>query len=318
MREINESQTWRIFFADVNRVRGISWGYGSCLLEGLNQVSMYTSLSPTNYKYWSFSNRTGIISDEPFQSYTAEYSEKTMRWLPKVNTFGLGNEMIVNYAVEAKPRTERYSLGLLGVNQIVMEKPFTKLMIENLGLKNIKKVGEPFVAPLTSPVSKRFDGLWVAELSTTLPRAFIIKGMDLKNQHQLSSERAPKFDRETIEVSSKKYHYERVSISKYEPEYVRFDLNTSKDAQLVLLDLDHPFWRAKIDGKDAEITTAFKMFRTLTVPSGEHKIEFYCEIPYLKFWASFSIFCLLGIVLGCVANHLTAKKEPLEKSQAET
>ncbi len=43
---------------------------------------------------------------------------------------------------------------------------------------------------------------------------------------------------------------------------------------MVLNDVWHPWWRASIDGKSAEILKANVLFRAVVVPPGRHVVRF--------------------------------------------
>ena len=43
---------------------------------------------------------------------------------------------------------------------------------------------------------------------------------------------------------------------------------------LVLNDVWHPWWRASVDGKPAEILKANVLFRAVVVPPGKHTVRF--------------------------------------------
>lgn len=51
---------------------------------------------------------------------------------------------------------------------------------------------------------------------------------------------------------------------------------------LVLTDVFHPYWKAAVDGSEAEIIPAFHAFRAVKVPPGTHKVEFFCRVSYFR------------------------------------
>jgi uncharacterized membrane protein YfhO len=53
---------------------------------------------------------------------------------------------------------------------------------------------------------------------------------------------------------------------------------------LLLNDIWHPWWRASIDGADAEILKADVIFRAVVIPRGHHVVHFKFE-PFAGAWA---------------------------------
>lgn len=91
-----------------------------------------------------------------------------------------------------------------------------------------------------------------------------------------------------------------VEISRYEDQEILLKTFSDKEEQLVLTDLYHPHWRAFIDGAQAPVT-AFRPFRSLRVPPGEHEIRFEYFSPA---WRAGVICFFLGLIgLAIVCRH---------------
>ncbi len=55
------------------------------------------------------------------------------------------------------------------------------------------------------------------------------------------------------------------------------EVNSPSGGILVLNDVWHPWWRATVDGADAEIMLANAMFRAVAVPPGKYTVRFAFE-----------------------------------------
>lgn len=312
IRELKDSPTWRAFFYDDIRYRGYTWGFESILMESASQVTMYSTIASKNYVDWSLYRQIGIKPMGVWGTYTAEYSEKTLNRLPKMNTNGLTYETIFNYVVYPKPPLEKSALQLLGVNHVIMANSLSLDGKKQLKPKSIKRIGPTFMGQLYYPTPKEFEGLLVAEIDDPLPRAFLAYGVTPENLEEFQHELKPEIKERTIITTSATFPYEPAQIDIYEPEYVSLNIETKKQADLVLLDLDHPFWHVRLDGKEIKINTAFHLFRSTIIPPGKHLVEFYCEIPYFKASvitsAIFIILPLLGYFYMFFRGRFSMKK----------
>ncbi len=85
-------------------------------------------------------------------------------------------------------------------------------------------------------------------------------------------------------------------IREYRPQKVTIEAQLAQNGFLVLSDIWYPGWKAKVDGKEAEILQAYHLFRAVQVPSGRHTVVF--EYDPLSFkiglWiTSLTILCLV-------------------------
>ena len=65
-----------------------------------------------------------------------------------------------------------------------------------------------------------------------------------------------------------------VRLARYENTVVEVEVSTPQPGFIVLNDIWHPWWRAHVDGTEAEILRANVLFRAVQVPAGFHKIRF--------------------------------------------
>jgi hypothetical protein len=65
-----------------------------------------------------------------------------------------------------------------------------------------------------------------------------------------------------------------VRIARYENTSVEIEADASSGGFVVLNDVWHPWWRASVDGKPADILKANVLFRAVAVPPGKHVVRF--------------------------------------------
>lgn len=75
-----------------------------------------------------------------------------------------------------------------------------------------------------------------------------------------------------------------VRIARYENTHVEIEADAPSGGFVVLNDVWHPWWRASVDGKPADILKADVLFRAVAVPPGKHTVRFTFE-PFAGGWA---------------------------------
>ncbi|NNC82957.1 MAG: YfhO family protein [Flavobacteriales bacterium] len=74
-----------------------------------------------------------------------------------------------------------------------------------------------------------------------------------------------------------------ISLEVYEPNFLRFDFQSSTDAFVVFSDIYYqPGWTSTLDGQEKEHVRVNYVLRGMEVPAGEHTIEFSFEPPVIK------------------------------------
>jgi hypothetical protein len=84
-----------------------------------------------------------------------------------------------------------------------------------------------------------------------------------------------------------------VEITRYEPKHIEFKANATAPSILLMTDKFDPEWKARVDGKEAEIVRANYAMRGVLVPPGAHQVTMSFERPVKSLYVSFA-----GIVLG--------------------
>jgi hypothetical protein len=98
-------------------------------------------------------------------------------------------------------------------------------------------------------------------------------------------------------------------IESYAPERVVVRATAERAGFLVLNELYHPGWRARVDGVEAEVMRGNHMFRAVPLGPGSHEVEFIFDPDSVRAGRTLSL-AALG-VLG--AGLLAAWRWPVRK-----
>lgn len=119
-----------------------------------------------------------------------------------------------------------------------------------------------------------------------LPRAFIASEFEVFGDEQAVLRRlvSPDFDParrvlleqrpEGLESRPDTTDRARAEVVSYRPEHVTVEVESNRDALLVLSDTYYPGWRAYVDGEEIEILRANHLFRAVRIPRGSSLVEF--------------------------------------------
>ena len=93
----------------------------------------------------------------------------------------------------------------------------------------------------------------------------------------------------------------------YAPKHILLDVETDRDAVLLLNDKHHPHWRVSVDGEEQPLLRCNFIMRGVEVPAGSHKIEFTFTPPRGPMWIT-----LLGIAgaIALVALIFVRREQP--------
>ena len=64
-----------------------------------------------------------------------------------------------------------------------------------------------------------------------------------------------------------------VTLTKYEPNRLQYDIRSGKGGIVVFSEIYYPGWKVTIDGKSADLGRVDYVLRALQVAPGEHKVE---------------------------------------------
>lgn len=162
------------------------------------------------------------------------------------------------------------------------------------------------------------EGVFIYKNSNYLPRAFIVhKAKVVKDEDKLKELLKDKdFKPEDIVLLSggEEIFYEAVKssadIEEYSDNRLRIRTNLSKPGYLILSDTFYPGWKARVDGKNAEILRANFVFRAVYLDEGEHVVEFSYVPDGFQLGAKISLIGIFTtLAIGIIAFFIDRKKD---------
>jgi Bacterial membrane protein YfhO len=185
-----------------------------------------------------------------------------------------------------------------------------------------------FIPPHWRRLAK-FDDVVIYENPRFLPRAWFVKQLAVAQESEIlptiKSGRmvsgSPFDPVETALLASEHYRYPdiklpaigepvnaKVEVSRYEPN--RIELNTRNDQPgfIVLSEVYHRGWEARIDGRRTPVELVNSALRGIAVPSGEHRVEFIYLAHSMRNGASYALLGILFLLAGAVATRIGTEK----------
>ena len=103
-----------------------------------------------------------------------------------------------------------------------------------------------------------------------------------------------------------------IELVAYEPNYLKYEVNSAKGGTLVFSEIYYPGWQSTIDGEEVPHGRANYIFRAMNVPAGSHVIEFRFDPKSLHMtetiaFVALSLLALLAI--GFICSKLKAYKK---------
>ena len=273
---------------------------GTTLVAGLQQVTMYESLTDRRYREWTIFRTFGIRPEAKWAAYTNELTPGTMARLPRLNTLGYSNNAIYTATLISRPPPRRDVLELLGVKHVLRLYPGPG----SYRVSETAPVSRDSVIDTLDPVSLRAvlseaptaRPMFVAELDP-LPRAFLIAPPSRAVFDELSETLEARAVNGEVRTPLRSLPLTAANIVEYAAERVVVETSAAADAVLVLSDLYHRFWEARVDGRPADIFPMFHVMRGVMVPAGRHRIEFICRVPGLFAAASVTVSIVLASLI---------------------
>ncbi len=128
----------------------------------------------------------------------------------------------------------------------------------------------------------QINSIYIWENPRALPRVMMVGSAQAVNFESLTgSGNWPKVDfTQTVLLESDDILEPRsrpkgeARILRYRNTQIDIEVNSPEGGWLVLNDIWHPWWQAKVDGAEASILQANVMFRAVAVPAGQHRVQF--------------------------------------------
>lgn len=299
LADLREGPTTRVFFANEEFME-FHHMMGSSLLEGVGQVSLYSSMGSARYREWATLQRLGIRPEARWRGWSNETTAGTARRLPRVRDLGHPNSEIYKYTVINRPALDRDALALLGVRYALRLYPVDgSYRIEDREPEPIDEAVRRLEPRRVRLVTGRVLGeagkpMYLADLSGSLPRAFVLANAGADAEAALRRELQPRLEATTLIAGTARLPWRPAAITRYEPERVEIEAESDGESVLVLSDLFHPSWRASVDGQPAEIFPVFSVLRGVRLPPGRHTVRFTYAAP------------LMGVAWGISSAALAA------------
>ena len=108
-----------------------------------------------------------------------------------------------------------------------------------------------------------------------------------------------------------------VTITAYEPNQLKYDVNSGKGGVVVFSEIYYPGWTATIDGEPAELGRVNYILRALNVKPGKHEVvlSFFPKSVKVTETIAYVAYGLLIFVAGCMYEWQRRKKKKEEKSE---
>jgi hypothetical protein len=166
----------------------------------------------------------------------------------------------------------------------------------------------------------------IFELGAALPRAMLFRDWQVMTDDSQALERLaePTFDpRKTVLVanafpapagsSTAGADAGTVSITQYEPKHLTLKSEANSSTVLLLNDRFDPHWKVTVDGKPAPLLRCNYIMQGVSLPAGNHLVEFRFEPPHWGFFVS-----LAGVGFGLMLAGLAWLGKPAPDSAART
>lgn len=302
-RALRAEPPTRVFLANDNFME-FHHGMGASLLEGLGQATLYASLIDSRFRDWATFHALGIRPEERWRGYSNETAHGTLARLPRTRTLGRSNSEIYRHTVIARPPLDPNVLGLLGVSRVLrlypVAGPYTVEERAPDGVaEELRHLAPSAIRAITGrTLGEHARPMYLAELGASLPRAFTLAGVGAAARAAMEGEMSPRVEPGALRTASGRFPVTPARIIRYEPERVTVTVEAGRDAVLVLSDLHHPSWQARVDGQPAEVFPALHVLRGVRVPPGRHQVDFVYRVPFLGLAAALGAALAAASIIG--------------------
>jgi hypothetical protein len=108
-----------------------------------------------------------------------------------------------------------------------------------------------------------------------LPRAVFLPKVPGVDRETLAEAVSASVDGQYIQLNkSVRVRWQPVAVTRYTPGSVSLAVSSPEPGFVLLLDLYHPMWRARVGGRDAAVFPGLYLFRAVELSAGTHVVEF--------------------------------------------
>jgi hypothetical protein len=158
---------------------------------------------------------------------------------------------------------------------------------------------------------------WHYSLIRTIPRTYIVyRATTEKNPVRILQQIADRdvdpysnvILNEAVELPATDNFERRATIISYESQSVSIQASLKSPGILVLADSYYPGWKAYVNDKEVKIYRANLFFRAVSLPSGNHVVEFRYEPASFKIGLIISIMTMMSLFMISIVIALRARK----------
>jgi hypothetical protein len=138
-----------------------------------------------------------------------------------------------------------------------------------------------------------------------LPRAMVVFNAQVVENHDASfiAVHEENFDPQQLVILEEGAALDQepgqssITVLRYDPNFVAFEVTTDRPAYFLLSDIHHPQWKATVNGQETPILVADYALRAVALPQGTHLIEMSFEPPAWTWGLTVTLATLLILAL---------------------
>ena len=183
-------------------------------------------------------------------------------------------------------------------------------MYNLLGTKYIVagKVNPPGDTAIIVPVFDEDPTVTIYLNTLALPRAMVLFNAEVVGDHDAAfvAIHEESFDPQQLLILEagaplvQEAGQSSITVLRYDPNSVAFEVTTDRPAYFLLSDIHHPQWRATVDGQHVPILVADYALRAVAIDEGTHLVEMQFEPPAWKWGVGVTLVTLLLLLFFAI------------------
>jgi hypothetical protein len=161
--------------------------------------------------------------------------------------------------------------------------------------------------------------------TSALPRAMVLQNAAVVEDHDAAfvAVHEDSFDPQQIVILEEGIPLNQetgestVTILRYEPNYVSFEVTSDRPAYILLSDIHHPQWRATVNGQETPLLVADYALRAVAIPEGTHLVEMSFEPPAWTWGAAVTLGTLVLLALLALGCWWSARRDTARRAADE-